>query len=75
MNILSDIIIIAESVKTGERLIGYVCGCKSFKTALENEKYNHNRPIELLTHSDEKYGIVRVYIDNMELYNCNGINN
>ena len=74
MNI-SDIIVTAESVKTGERLIGYVCGCKSCRTAFENEKYDHNRPIGLLTHADEKYGNVRVYTDNMEFYNCDGINN
>lgn len=74
MNI-SDIIIIEESVKTGERLIGYVCGCKSFRIALENEKYDYNRPIGLLTHSCEKYRNVRVYTDNMEFYNCDDINN
>jgi hypothetical protein len=70
MNI-SDIIVTAESVKTGEQLIGYVCGCKSCRTAFENEKYDHNRSIGLLTHPDEKYGNVRVYTDNMELYNLN----
>ena len=57
--------------KNSERLIWYVCGCKSCRTALEYEKYDHNRTIGLLTHPDEKYGNVRVYTDNMEFYNLN----
>lgn len=44
---------------------------KGCRTAFENEKYDHNRSIGLLTHPDEKYGNVRVYTDNMELYNLN----
>ena len=52
-----------------KRLIGYVCGCKSCRTAFPDEKYDHSRPIGLLTHPDEKYGNVRVYTDTMELVN------
>lgn len=61
-----DLIVSAEEVGTGKRLIGYVCGCKSCRTAFENEEYDHNRPIGLLTHPEELYGNVRVYTDNME---------
>lgn len=28
----TDLLVTAECVKTGERLIGYVCSCKSCKT-------------------------------------------
>lgn len=66
---ITDLLVTAEEVKTGKRLIGYVCGCKSCSTALPGEKYNHNRPIGLLTHPDEEYGNVRVYTDTMELVN------
>lgn len=65
MNI-TDLIVSAEDVQTGKRLIGYVCGCKSCRTAFPNEQYDHNRPIGLLTHPDEEYGNVRVYTDSME---------
>ena len=44
----------------------YVCGCKSCRTAFPDEKYDHNRPIGLLTHPNEEYGNVRVYTDTME---------
>ena len=65
MNI-TDLLVTAESVETGERLTGYVCGCKQCRTAREYEKYNRSRPIGLLTHPEEKYGNVRVYTDTME---------
>lgn len=64
--VAEDLIVSAECVQTGERLIGYVCCCKSCRTAFEHENYDHNRPIGLLTHPEEKYGNVRVYTDNME---------
>lgn len=63
---LEDLIVSAEEVSTGERLIGYVCGCKDCRTANENEKYDITRPIGLLTNPDGLYGNVRVYTDNME---------
>lgn len=63
---IEDLIVSAEEVGTGNRLIGYVCGCKQCRTAFENEEYDHNRPIGLLTHPEELYGNVRVYTDNME---------
>lgn len=50
---ITDLLVTAEEVQTGKRLIGYVCGCKSCRTAF----------------SDEKYGNVRVYTDTMELVN------
>lgn len=61
-----DLIVSAEDVKTGKRLIGYVCGCKGCRTAFEDEEYDRSRPIGLLTHPEELYGNVRVYTDNME---------
>lgn len=68
MNV-EDLIVSAESVETGERLIGYVCGCNGCKTAFENEEYDHRRPIGLLTHPNEEYGNVRVYTDTMRFVN------
>ena len=35
---IENLIVEAESIQTGERLIGYVCGCKSCATA-----YSHSR--------------------------------
>lgn len=67
MSNIEDLIVSAEDVQTGERLIGYVCGCKSCRTAFEHENYDHSRPIGLLTHPEELYGNVRVYTDTMEL--------
>ena len=65
MNI-KDLIVSAEDVQSGKRIIGYVCGCKSCRTAFPDEKYDYNRPIGLLTHPNEEYGNVRVYTDTME---------
>ena len=66
---IEDLIVSAESVETGERLIGYVCGCDGCKTAFENEGYDRSRPIGLLTHPNEEYGNVRVYTDTMRFVN------
>lgn len=63
---IKDLIVSAEDVQTGKRIIGYVCGCKSCRTAFPDEKYDHSRPIGLLTHPNEEYGNVRVYTDTME---------
>ena len=68
MNI-NELLVEAEEVKTGKRLIGYVCGCKSCRTAFPDEEYDHTRSIGLLTHPNEEYGNVRVYTDNMEFIN------
>lgn len=64
---IEDFIVSAESVRTGKRLVGYVCGCKSCRTAYPDEEYDHSRPIGLLTHPEEDYGNVRVYTDTIEL--------
>lgn len=63
---ITDLLVTAECVKTGERLAGYVYSCKQCSTAWEDEKYDHSRPIGLLTHPDMEYGNVRVYTDTME---------
>lgn len=61
-----DLIVSAECVETGERLIGYVCCCKHCQTAFENEKHDPSRPMGLLTTPDGLEGNIRVYTDNME---------
>ena len=44
-----DLIVSAECVETGERLVGYVCCCKHCQTAWEYEKHDKTRPLGLLT--------------------------
>lgn len=68
---ITDLMVSAESVSTGEWLIGYVCGCKHCRTAFESETYDPNRPIGLLTHPELEYGNVRVYTDTLEFVNKN----
>lgn len=70
MNI-GKLLVTAEDVKTGKRLIGFVCGCRSCRTAFENETYDKSRPIGLLTHPNGLYGNVRVYTDTMEFAEAN----
>lgn len=65
MNI-TNLLVTAEEVETGKRLIGYVCGCKSCATPNEFEVCDRTRPMGLLTHPDEEYGNVRVYTDTLE---------
>lgn len=64
-----DLIVSAEEVETGKRLIGYVCCCKGCQTPFESEKYDKTRPLGLLTSQDGSFGNVRVYTDNMEFIN------
>lgn len=64
-----DLIVSAECVETGERLIGYVCCCKHCQTAWEYEKHDVTRPLGLLTTPDGKNGNIRVYTDNMKFVN------
>lgn len=64
-----DLIVSAECVETGQRLIGYVCCCKSCQTKLLGHKYDKTRPIGRLTTPDGLCGGVEVYIDNMEFVN------
>lgn len=66
---ITDLIVSAKSVATGERVIGYVCGCKQCRTPFEDEKVRPNRPIGMLTNSELEYGNVRVYTDTIELVN------
>ena len=66
---ITDLIVSAESVATGERVIGYVCGCKQCRTPFEGEKVRPNRPVGMLTNAEEEYGNVRVYTDTLELVN------
>ena len=66
---ITDLIVSAESVATGERVIGYVCGCKQCRTPFDDEKVRPNRPIGMLTNAELEYGNVRVYTDTLELVN------
>lgn len=66
---LTDLLVTAEDCQTGKRIMGYVCGCKSCSTPYPNENIDHSRPVGLLTHPDEEYGNVRVYVDTLELVN------
>ena len=65
---ITDLLVTAEDCQTGKRILGYVCGCKSCATPFEYEYENvdKNRPLELLTHPNEEYGNVRVYVDTLE---------
>lgn len=66
---ITDLLVYAEDCQTGEKMMGYVCGCKSCATPFEHENIDRSRPLGLLTHPNEKYGNVRVYVDNLELVN------
>lgn len=66
---ISDLLVTAEDCQTGKRIMGYVCGCKSCSTPYPDENIDHTRPVGLLTHPDEEYGNVRVYVDTLELAN------
>lgn len=67
----TDLLVTAEDVQTGKRLIGYVCCCKDCQRRLfeSMDGIDENRPIGLLTHPDLEYGNVTVYTDNMEFVN------
>ena len=66
---VEDLLVTAEDIQTGKRVIGYVCGCKQCRTAFDFEDYDRSRPIGMLTHPEEEYGNVRVYTDTMEFVN------
>ena len=67
---VEDLLVTAEDIQTGKRVMGYVCGCKQCRTAFDDfEDYDHSRPIGMLTHPEEEYGNVRVYTDTMEFVN------
>lgn len=69
MTTAKDLIVSVECVKTGKRLIGYVCCCKHCQTVWENEEYDKTRPLGLLVSPDGSFGNVRVYTDNMKFVN------
>lgn len=66
---ITDLLVSAEEVATGKRLIGYVCGCKSCSTPNEYEVCDRTRPMGLLTHPNEEYRNIRVYTDTIEFVN------
>ena len=61
-----DLIVSAECVETGERLIGYVCCCEWCRRKIPGHKYDETRSIGRLTTPDGYCGGIEVYIDNME---------
>ena len=63
---IEDLLVSAEEIKTGKRIVGYVCGCKDCIDMASNEKCDSSRPVGLLTHPELLYGGVSVYTDNME---------
>ena len=65
---ITDLLVTAEEVETGKKIMGYVCGYKLCSTASPGEKYDHSRPIGFLVNPDENCG-VRVYTDTLELVN------
>lgn len=64
-----DLIVSAECVKTGERLIGYVCCCEFCQKPRGNETWDRSRPVGQWTSVDGLDGGIRVYTDNMEFVN------
>lgn len=68
MNI-DDLLVEAEEVYTGNRIVGYVCCCKSCRTKPYGEELHLDRPYGLLTHKEEEYGNVLVYTDTMRFVN------
>ena len=64
-----DLIVSAECVETGERLIGYVCCCEWCQRKLLGHEYDETRPIGRLTAPNGLNGGTEVYIDNMEFVN------
>lgn len=64
-----DLIVSAECVETGERLIGYVCCCEFCQKARLGEVYDKSRPIGIWNSPDGMSGGFRVYTDNMEFVN------
>ena len=53
---ITDLLVTAEEVQTGKRLIGYVCGCKSCRTAFPDEKYDHTDTMELVNQDLQEVG-------------------
>lgn len=66
---VKDLIVSAEEVETGKRLVGYVCCCEFCQTKRPGHKYDKTRPIGHLTTPDGLSGGIEVYIDNMEFVN------
>ena len=65
---VEDLIVWATEVETGKRVYGYVCACDQCRTPSTSEVYDKSRPTGLLTHPNSEYGNVRVYTDDLEIY-------
>jgi len=70
---IDNLLVEAESVDTGERLIGYVCCCAQCRKIPNHYSGDVTRPLGLLTAKDCSYGNVKVYTDTMEFINQNKI--
>lgn len=64
MNV-NDIIVEAERVDTGERVTGFVCGCKLCRTIEGLTNFNKARPIGRLTFANGEVGGIAVYTDTL----------
>lgn len=61
----NDIIVEAEKVDTGERVTGFVCGCKLCRTTEGLTNFCKARPIGRLTFANGKAGGIAVYTDTL----------
>ena len=68
MNI-DNLLVEAEEVNSGKKVVGFVCCCKDCTTKPYGEELKLDRPYGILTHKDCKYGNVLVYTDTMKFIN------
>lgn len=66
---IEDLLVEAEDVTTGERIIGFVCGCAECRKPYENFNGDISRPQGMLTSYDGTYGNIKVFTDTMRLIN------
>lgn len=63
---IKDLIVVAEEVETGEKVIGYVCGCPDCSKPYDSFNGDITRPQAMLTGFDGTYGNIKVYADTLE---------
>ena len=66
---VNRLLVEAEEVNSGKKVVGFVCCCKDCSTKPYGEELKLDRPYGLLTHKDYKYGNVLVYTDTMKFVN------
>ena len=65
----NKLLVEAEEVNTGNKIIGYVCCCKNCSTRPYGEPLSLFRPYGLLTAKDGMRGNILVYTDTMRFVN------